>query len=250
MKRLLLARNLAVLEQATRRQLLLAFDFDGTLAPIVARRDDATMRRTTAELFRRVCSLYPTVVISGRGRDDVAARLGTAAVRAVVGNHGLEPGAGLAATERALREARATFGRLAAQIQGLELEDKRYSLAVHFRGVRHQRRARAAIHQAVATLKVPLRVVPGKRVLNLVLASAPNKGDAVVALREKVRAQLALYVGDDVTDEDVFRLDQPGRLLTVRVGPSRTSAASYFVNDQREVDQLLAHLVRFRARVR
>ena len=57
-----------------------------------------------------------------------------------------------------------------------------------------------------------------------------------------------MYVGDDVTDEDVFRLDQPGRLFTVRIGQSRTSAARYYLRQQREIDQLRTCLVALRER--
>jgi trehalose-6-phosphatase len=53
-------------------------------------------------------------------------------------------------------------------------------------------------------------------------------------------------VGDDETDEDVFALDQPGRLLTVRVGTKRASQASYYVRNQAAVDDLLAVLVSLR----
>jgi trehalose 6-phosphate phosphatase len=248
MKRLLLARNLEVIEQIAWSHALLAFDFDGTLAPIVAARDAASMRRTTFTLFKRVCALYPTAVISGRSRRDVASRITGAAVRYVVGNHGLEPGADSPETERALGEARLALGRLAEKTQGLDLEDKRYSLAVHYRRARRRRAARAAVLSVLARLETPMRVVPGKLVLNVVLASAPNKGDALLALREREQADIALYVGDDVTDEDVFRLDQPGRLLTVRVERSRTSAAAYFLRDQHELDELLRHLITFRER--
>jgi len=246
MKRLLLPRNVEVLEQIACSRVLLAFDFDGTLAPIVATREAAQMRRPTFELFKRVCALYPTAVISGRSRRDVAARIKGAGVRYVVGNHGLEPGADSPETELALREARAVLGRLAAKTQGLDLEDKRYSLALHYRRARRKQAARASVLAAVSGLRPPLRVVPGKFVLNVVLASAPDKGDALLDLRERERADLALYVGDDVTDEDVFRLDQPGRLLSVRVERSRTSAAAWFLRDQREMDQLLKRLVTFR----
>ena len=55
-----------------------------------------------------------------------------------------------------------------------------------------------------------------------------------------------MYVGDDVTDEDVFRLDQPGRLFTVRIGRSKTSAARYYLRQQQEIDTLLEHLVALR----
>jgi trehalose 6-phosphate phosphatase len=246
MRRLLVPRNIGVVEQIAWSRVLLAFDFDGTLAPIVAARDTAAMRRPTFELLKRVCALYPTAVISGRSRRDVTARLEGAGVRYVVGNHGLEPGADSPETELALSEARSALGRLAARTQGLDLEDKRYSLAVHYRRSRRKKLARAAVLSVVAGLRTPMRVVPGKFVLNVVLASAPNKGDALLALRERERADIALYVGDDVTDEDVFRLDQPGRLLTVRVESSRTSSAAYFLRDQHEMDTLLRRLIAFR----
>jgi trehalose 6-phosphate phosphatase len=88
--------------------------------------------------------------------------------------------------------------------------------------------------------------VPGKLVVNLVPAGAPNKGTALVELRKAEQADTALYVGDDVTDEDVFELEQPGRLVGVRVGASRSSAAAYFLRHQREVDRLLGRLVTLR----
>jgi trehalose 6-phosphate phosphatase len=105
-----------------------------------------------------------------------------------------------------------------------------------------------SIMRLVARLNTPLRAVPGKCVINLIPASAPSKGEALLALRRRARADIALYVGDDVTDEDVFRLDQPGRLLSVRVGRSGSSAAPWFVPNQAAVDALLARLVAFRER--
>ncbi len=84
--------------------------------------------------------------------------------------------------------------------------------------------------------------------LNLLPAGAPDKGVALTRLRARERATVALYVGDDVTDEDVFRLGQPGRLLSVRVGRSRRSAASHYLRDQAEIDDLLARLVALRAK--
>ena len=57
-----------------------------------------------------------------------------------------------------------------------------------------------------------------------------------------------MYVGDDETDEDVFALDQPGQLLTVRVGPKRSSSAAYYIRTQAEVDRLLGSLLAFRPR--
>ncbi len=248
MKQLLIPRNVEVIEQIAGARALLAFDFDGTLAPIVASRDAAAMRGRTFALFKRVCALYPTAVISGRSRRDVRSRLQGARVRYVVGSHGLEPGFDSPETEAALDEARTELARLVAKTPGLDLEDKRYSLAVHFRKARRKRLASTAILAVLDRLETPMRVIPGKFVLNAVLAASPNKGDALLELRTRARADVALYVGDDVTDEDVFRLDQPGRLLTVRVGRSRTSAAAYFLRDQLEMDALLRRLITFRER--
>lgn len=248
MNELLHPRNTEVLSQLAGSRALLGFDFDGTLAPIVASRDGARMRRTTLALFTRVCRLYPTAVISGRSRPDVAARLGDAKVRYVVGNHGLEPVAASPHTEKAMNEAREVLTRLALATPGLDLEDKRYSLAVHYRRSRRKREARAAVLKALARLSRPMRVVPGKLVLNVVLASAPNKGDALLLLRAKANTDVALYVGDDVTDEDVFRIDQPGRLLSVRVGRSVTTAASYYLREQGSIDALLRRLITLRER--
>jgi trehalose 6-phosphate phosphatase len=230
------------LAQIAWSRVLLAFDFDGTLAPIVADRGSAAMRARTAELLARTCALYPCAVISGRSKADVASRLGGAAVKYVMGNHGLEPGTGLSYFARETAHATPILRRALASHSGVDVEDKRYSLAIHYRKARRKGDARAAIQQAVLQLPQRMRMIPGKQVINVVPEGAPNKGDALIELRAKAQADTALYVGDDVTDEDVFLLDQPGRLLTVRVGVSRSSAAAYFLRAQREIDSLLAKL--------
>ncbi len=246
MRHLLSRDSGEVLAQLAWSRVLVAFDFDGTLAPIVANREMAHMRARTSELFAKVCSLYPCAVISGRSQPDVSARLGAAPIKYVIGNHGLEPGASLDEFEEEIAQARASLEETLVGIAGVDLEDKRYSLALHYRRSRNKRLARSAILAAVAALPVRMRVVPGKLVVNVVPERAPNKGDVLMELREAERADTALYIGDDITDEDVFELDQPGRLLTVRVGESRSSAAAYFLRDQNEMDRLLAKLISLR----
>jgi trehalose 6-phosphate phosphatase len=246
-KHLLSQENEDLLAQLAWSRVLLAFDFDGTLAPIVTDRDEARMRARTRALLARVAEAYPCVVISGRGRADVAARVTGIPLRRVIGNHGLEPGPHIARFERTIREVLPLLERALAGQPGVEIEDKRFSLAVHYRRSRQKREAREAIQSAVLRLPVPMRIVPGKQVANVIPDAAPHKGDALLRARALARADTALYLGDDATDEDVFRLDQPGRLLAVRVGRSRSSAAPYYLRDQREVDALLARLVELRA---
>jgi len=246
MKHLLGRESVALVEQVAWSRVLLAFDFDGTLAPIVAERDAAVMRERTQQLFRRVCTLYPCAVVSGRARSDVRHRLGGAKVRYIVGNHGLEPGESLGAFRRQISAARPVLRDLLGGVPGVDIEDKEFSLAVHYRRSRRKRIARAAILAAVESLPGAFRMVAGKCVLNVLPARAPHKGDAVLKLRAAAGADTALYVGDDVTDEDVFQIDQPGRLLNVRVNRSPSSAAAYYLRDQREVDALLARLCALR----
>lgn len=243
MKPILAKENVDVLAQLAWARALIAFDFDGTLAPIVDDRECASMRAVTLRRFSRLCTLYPCAVISGRSQRDVASRLDGAPVKYVVGNHGLEPGAGLTAFEREVSRAHTVLVDALREWPGVDVEDKRYSLALHYRRCRRKREAREAILGAVRALPTPMRIVPGKMVVNVVPARAPDKGDALLDLRTREKADIALYVGDDVTDEDVFKLDQPGRVLTVRVGESRASSATYFLRTQREIDTLLNKLV-------
>jgi trehalose 6-phosphate phosphatase len=81
MKNLLARENAEILAQVAWSRVLLAFDFDGTLAPIVDERDAARMRGETAELFKTLCRLYPCAVITGRAKADVVDRLQRAKVK-------------------------------------------------------------------------------------------------------------------------------------------------------------------------
>jgi trehalose 6-phosphate phosphatase len=246
MKDILANPHNEVLAQIAWARVLLAFDFDGTLAPIVEHPTDARMRERTRLLFERVCALYPCAVISGRARDDVSRRIAGAPVCHVIGNHGLECGDDVESFARQIQQIRPTLERGLAGRPGIEIEDKGYSLAIHYRRSRQKRADRKAIQDCVRALPSRLRLMAGKLVVNVIPEGAPHKGEALLRVRAEVGADTALYVGDDITDEDVFEIDQPGRLLTVRVGRSSATSAEYFVRDQREVDRLLARLADLR----
>jgi len=245
-RHLLAPENQHVLAQLARSSTLIAFDFDGTLASIVADRDSAALRPSTRGLLTRLCARYPCAVITGRSRADVEARLEGAPIRYIVGNHGLESVDLPASSDEVMAAVRPLIEAALCQHGGLDVEDKQYSLAVHYRNSPAKRRARTAIHRVVATLPVPMRVVPGKLVINILPRGAPHKGHALLELRQREAARMALYVGDDVTDEDVFELEDEGSLVAARVGHSKRSAAPYFLRDQREIDLLLASLLALR----
>jgi trehalose 6-phosphate phosphatase len=250
MKYLLSREVQPVLARFAWSRMLLAFDFDGTLAPIVAQPERARMRAGTRARLMALAQRYPCAVISGRSLADVKARIAGVPVIAAIGNHGLEP-------SRQMREHAELVGtwlphlhrRLGSE-PGVEIENKRYSLAVHYRRSRRKRAVRAQIDAAIAELGAGVRAIEGKQVVNVVPLGAPHKGMALEALRDNAGLDTAVYVGDDITDEDVFTLDQPGRLLAIRIGRSSQTGAAYYLRQQAEIDALLDLLIGLRADLR
>jgi len=230
------------LKQFLSGKVLLAFDFDGTLAPIVGDPAAARMRPATRRLLGRVAAARPCVVISGRSRSDLRSRVAETGVRSLIGNHGAEPWEHSAELRRQVAAWKAALSRRLPPFEGLWVEDKGLSLTVHYRHCPSKERARSAILRAARPL-AHVRLVPGKYGISLVGRNAPDKGAAFAAEMKRRGAERALYVGDDDTDEDVFRLRNDGLLLTVRVGRCRRSHARYFLRSQREIDQLLRNLL-------
>ncbi len=245
MKNILADVNRLVLEQFAWSNAVLAFDYDGTLAPIVPRPERAVMRESTRRLLEELSEAYPCIVISGRSQADVARRLRGTRVHEVIGNHGIEP---WKANHQLQREVQRWHPLLAGQLsslRGVVIEDKMFSIAVHYRQSREKRVAIAAILEAARALG-DVRIVGGKQVVNILPANAPNKGSALMRERARLGCDTAIYIGDDETDEDVFVLDQPGQLLSIRVGHRPGSAARYFLRTQSDVDVLMRLLVELR----
>jgi trehalose 6-phosphate phosphatase len=249
-KRDLLARpNAEVLAQFAASKVLLGFDFDGTLAPIVPEPDAARLRPRTRQLLVETGRLYPCVVISGRALADVKERVRGTGCADVIGNHGLEPWRRSEDFATTVRTWVPLLSQRLAAFKGLVIEDKRFSVAIHYRKSRHKRVARQAILDAAAALG-PMRLIGGHQVVNLLPEGAPHKGIALAAARDRLGCDTAIYVGDDETDEDVFSRDEPGRLLAVRVGHQGSSRAAFFIESQAAIDELLRRLIALRQRVR
>jgi trehalose 6-phosphate phosphatase len=84
--------------------------------------------------------------------------------------------------------------------------------------------------------------------VNLVVDKAPGKGEALAAERDRLGCNWVLYVGDDETDEDAFKLD--GNIVPLRIGRKERSHARYYLRTQAEIDKLLELLVLLRAPVK
>lgn len=245
MRDILSRAHVHLLRQFAWSNVLLAFDYDGTLAPIVSDPARAAMRASTKGLLRQVTRLYKCVVVSGRSQADATRFLRDTGVAQVIGNHGVEP---LAANERYLRDVLRWLPLLHARLRdlpGVSIEDKTYSVAIHYRRSRRKKEARNAILRVADSLGAT-RIVGGKQVVNVLPEGAPHKGIALERERSRLSCDTAIYVGDDETDEDVFAMDQPGRLLSIRVGPRRASAAAFHIRKQADIDRLLRALLALR----
>jgi trehalose 6-phosphate phosphatase len=245
MRYLLAKRHLPTLAHFASSNVMLALDYDGTLAPITHEPSRAHLRDRTRRLLVDVAQRYPCVVISGRGRDDVTKRLDGISVRAVFGNHGLEPWSQHAAYAKRVRKWLDHLERRLPPCTGLIVEDKTYSVAIHYRSARQKRLVVQAINAAVLGLQGS-RVVGGTQAINLVPRTAPHKGKALERARRLLGCNAAIYVGDDDTDEDAFRTAPPERLLSVRIGATRKSGALYYLKTQSEMDSLLQTLIQLR----
>ena len=247
MRSLLAPQNRRALRRLARGRALLAFDFDGTLAPIVADPARARLRPRTRRLLTDLARKYPCVVISGRRRADVAGRLAGIPLRQVFGNHGIEPSPALTASRRLVRRWLARLLPRLERMPGIIIDNKGATLAIHYRKARNRPAALKAILAAIADL-ADARVLKGILAVDLLPVGAPNKATALQSELRRLDCRAALYLGDDQTDEDVFALSRRLPLLAVRVGHKLRSLAPYYLASLDDVDALLAELLDMRSK--
>jgi len=245
MKYLLSKSSLVIASGLAKERTLCAFDFDGTLSPIVDHPDLAVMRANTRDLLRRLAVLYPCIIVSGRARADVLEKLSGINVVQVIGNHGAETGGGAISSHHQIDQWRAALELELKSVSGVWVEDKGMSLAIHYRQSPQKTDACRRILAATRKLRVA-QVFGGKQVVNVVVTGAPNKGDALAAERDRLGCNWVLYVGDDANDEDAFGLS--GNMVSVRIGQKARSRARYYLHTQAEIDELLELLVQLRER--
>lgn len=227
-------------------QPLLAFDFDGTLAPIVTRPEAARVSTAVARRLQAMAAQLPVAIVSGRRVDDVRARLGFAP-HFIIGNHGAEdPEAptveSIVSALDLLRQQLQTQGTLLGAAE-VTVEDKHYSIALHYRLAHDRTRAEGAIAQVLQGAEQYLHIFGGKLVVNVMSKAAPDKADAVWRLVHRNKSLAAVFVGDDVNDEPVFARAQPD-WLTVKVGREDPhSKARFYLDNAQEVGLMLDRMV-------
>ena len=249
-RNILAKQNIERLRALAASGALLAFDFDGTLAPLGADSFATRMRPESTELLRNLAHAAPVAVISGRSVGDLTPRLDDIPMLAVVGNHGAEPSR---FAKRAAREVAGWMPQLralVATLHGVEIEDKVQSVSVHYWHAADPAVAIAALETLVPQLSHAVRVVHGIGIVNLVPRGAPDKGDALMSLVKSHGLPGALFVGDELTDEAAFRRLTSDADLGVRVGRWKGTRATYHIHTQLDIDALLTELLIGRTRPR
>jgi trehalose-phosphatase len=176
-------------------------DFDGVLAPIVPRPEDAYPPAATRAELARLAGRYGLVaVVSGRAGDDVRDRVGVDGV-VYVGSHGLE----LDRNAQRWRRQIVEFAGEAPWPQA-ETELKGLSVAFHYRHREDEQHAVQELEELADRARDDGLVARfGRKVLEVLPPVGSNKGTAVRSLLEGAGLERALVAGDDTTDLDAFR---------------------------------------------
>jgi trehalose 6-phosphate phosphatase len=234
--------------------LLLLFDYDGTLAPIVPRPDLAVLPSETRDLLTSLgsCNRYILGVISGRSLADVRERVGVPNI-IYAGNHGLEiEGPGIRFLHPQAEALKTVLDQVYEQLcpqiadyPGVIVEHKGLTLSVHYRLTPEDLvgQVSSAFRTIVSSFNdaTPVKITWGKKVLEVRPDVPWDKGRAIAKLRETFpQATLTMFFGDDLTDEDGFNVVQEAGGIAVFVGPARQpTRALYRVDSPQEVAETL-----------
>ncbi len=232
--------------------LLVACDYDGTLAPLTDHPMEARPDRDAAAALRSLAELANTHVtlISGRSLRDLATLSRFPEEIRLVGSHGSEFDLGFAAamapeSAKLRRRLLAEVGPLAERY-GAIIEEKPAGLTFHFRTMddADAEAARQELVRGPASWD-GVHVRNGHDIIELSVIQT-NKGRALESIRHRVGASAVVYIGDDMTDEDAFK-SLRGPDVGIKVGAART-AAPFRVADPARVAQVLALLSQLRGR--
>jgi trehalose 6-phosphate phosphatase len=234
-------------------QLAIFLDYDGTLTPIVRQPEEAILSDSTRSVLKTLAARTPVAILSGRELEDMQRRVNIDGI-VYAGSHGFDIAGPrgirkqvapeflpiLDAAEKELKEK-------LAGIDGALVERKRFAIAAHYRQVADENvpQVAQAVNE-VAAHHCELRKITGKKVYELQPNIDWDKGKALLWLLEvmgsKEQKIFSVYIGDDLTDEDAFRvLQQPGVGIIVTEQP-RPSAARYMLKDPAEVELFLRDL--------
>jgi trehalose 6-phosphate phosphatase len=243
-------------------QLLLLTDFDGTLSPIVGRPEEATLPRGTRRAIETLATgqRIGVAVISGRALSDIKNRVGIQGIT-YAGNHGIEiegpwlkfvypPAESL---RPVIRRLNTRLNEVVADFEGAFVEDKGLTLSVHYRLVREDRVSglKRVCEETVRSLRSEgkIRTTEGKKVYEIRPGVLWDKEDAIVLLMSgwtssrQGSTSLAMFLGDDLTDEGGFKVVNTHEGVSIYVGDTDgITSARCFLKSPHEVEEFLKRL--------
>lgn len=218
-------------------------DYDGTLAPITDHPMTAYPYPGVPELLLQLHQQYPLRIVTGRHLRDLAVLLELPLQ--AIGLHGVqEARIGSAIKSRMPEEARAAveaLQRTVPVIEGAWVEDKEHTFTVHYRDVVEKAAAREMLREWLTDLPDTLHAIWGKDIVEP-RPRGIDKGVAVQQIAAEHDKHTPVYIGDDTTDEDAFRVLN-GEAITIKVGPGET-AARYQLPDPAAVIAYLRQYLR------
>ena len=225
---------------------LFAFDYDGTLTALTPRISEAKLSIKTKNLLNKLHIYIPIVIVSGRSISDLKA---TCSFKPTlfIGNHGLE-GIGIGKQKKMIffkmcKKWKEELVQNISDISGVELEDKKYSLAIHYRYAYHKSTVKFLLLKYISKLNPQPKIIFGKSLINLLPDYELNKGIALKKTMQQLKLTQAVYVGDDQRDEDVFRLPE-NSILKIRIGRKKNSAAHFYLKNHFEINRLLNEILK------
>jgi trehalose 6-phosphate phosphatase len=243
------ANGLRALSQFLDARCLVVFDFDGTLAPIVAKPSQAKISPTIEQLLKKITKLCRVLILTGRSIADVREKL-PIEISDIIGNHGFEGCPNV--TPEILTAAQKTSDTWTAWLRTrfandpmFSVEAKSYSVAVHFRAAEMQRDARDMVHREAEKMQPKPHILDGKSVVNILPPGLPDKYQALVEFMTTHQYERALFIGDDVTDNQIFRAQDP-RIFSIKVGRHKKLRAPWHIEEQTEIEDFLRQILMIR----
>lgn len=242
--------------------IFLFLDYDGTLTSIVDTPDKAIISQETKEILQRLSKVPNSklAIISGRALEDIKEKVGIEGI-VYVGNHGAEiEGPKIKFKSLISLKQKAIFEQIKneltnklSKIKGASVEDKGYSLSIHYRLVQENNvvQVKRIVDEAIKPFADKIKKSFGKRILELKLPGGWDKGKIVLWLLARVQfisgkeRVTPIYLGDDVTDEDAFRVLK-NKGLTIFVGIPKDSYAQYYLKNTEEVKEFLGRVLELR----